>query len=231
MLSKSKIDTYEQCPRKFKYAIIDKIPPKPPSPALILGRSVHEIAENIWKEGLLKVNGDKITLDLEPSDNPTLNRHIHNLMRLERKRWELCKIKSMPKKYFFPRLVEEKIENEKLQINGIVDRVDRELDDSYSIIEIKTGKVHEFKNYKFELKFYKYLLMSKKILDNKIKRGVVIFTKTGEVKVGKLGSLGWVKRKINKVRRKIKEERFERNITTLCNYCDYKKLCLKRFGK
>lgn len=43
-LSFSRIDTLENCPRKFRYAYVDRLP-TPPSPALSFGSSVHSVLE------------------------------------------------------------------------------------------------------------------------------------------------------------------------------------------
>lgn len=38
----SKLDTYRQCPRKFKYQYVDKLPQGKPGPALVRGSRIHD---------------------------------------------------------------------------------------------------------------------------------------------------------------------------------------------
>ena len=48
-LSKSKINTFIECPRKFKYRYIDEITEES-NEYMLLGTEVHEIAEEIAME-------------------------------------------------------------------------------------------------------------------------------------------------------------------------------------
>lgn len=46
-LSPSSISTFEQCPLKYKYTRIDKMP-EPPTEATLMGNFVHEVLENFY---------------------------------------------------------------------------------------------------------------------------------------------------------------------------------------
>lgn len=46
-LSPSSISTFEQCPLKYKYTRIDKLP-EPPTEATLMGNFVHEVMENFY---------------------------------------------------------------------------------------------------------------------------------------------------------------------------------------
>jgi putative RecB family exonuclease len=46
-LSPSSISTFEQCPLKYKYTRIDKLP-EPPTEATLMGNFVHEVLENFY---------------------------------------------------------------------------------------------------------------------------------------------------------------------------------------
>ncbi len=48
-LSASSIETYVQCPLKYRFQQIDKIPPKPNNPTLIFGSVIHKVLENFHK--------------------------------------------------------------------------------------------------------------------------------------------------------------------------------------
>jgi hypothetical protein len=50
-LSFSRVDTYEQCPLRFRYAYVDKLPGQP-SPTLSWGTSLHRAIETWWSQKL-----------------------------------------------------------------------------------------------------------------------------------------------------------------------------------
>ena len=62
--SASRLAVYEQCPRKFKYKYVDKIPvPFEPSLALTRGKVIHSLLEfhgkMTLKENIQKLKEDK----------------------------------------------------------------------------------------------------------------------------------------------------------------------------
>ena len=63
-LSKSKINTFIECPRKFKYRYIDEITEEA-NKYMLLGTEVHEIAEEIAIELMEGNEIDDVFLNLE----------------------------------------------------------------------------------------------------------------------------------------------------------------------
>ena len=63
-LSKSKINTFIECPRKFKYRYIDEISEEA-NEYMLLGTEVHEIAEDIAGELMDGNEIDDVFLNLE----------------------------------------------------------------------------------------------------------------------------------------------------------------------
>ena len=77
-LSKSKINTFIECPRKFKYRYIDEITEEA-NKYMLLGTEVHEIAEEIAGELMDGNEIDDVFLNLEYDDK--LEDHIRGLER------------------------------------------------------------------------------------------------------------------------------------------------------
>ena len=230
ILNKSNISLYRKCPKAFYYAYIKKLPGRPPSKEMFVGEQVHLFARDMWDKNFLKVVNDEVILDYtHPHDE--VNRHIKNIVEIENKRWKLCKEKSNPEHYFFPVLVEKKIVLPELNIDGIVDRVSLELDDEYSLVEMKTGRAIMNGGLMFELNFYKYLVDSSRILDKRIKRGIIYFTSTNEVICKKLKEPWQIKKMVKTITEKIDSNIFPMNVTPLCSWCDYKEICLSKYYK
>lgn len=74
MQSPSSINTYKQCPRKYYYSYIEKLPTKP-NIHLVLGTIVHETLEEFFSH-LVQVNGDLAN---------TLQFHVLNILK---QRWD-----------------------------------------------------------------------------------------------------------------------------------------------
>ena len=63
-LSKSKINTFIECPRKFKYRYIDEITEEA-NKYMLLGTEVHEIAEEIAIELMEGSEIEEVFLNIE----------------------------------------------------------------------------------------------------------------------------------------------------------------------
>ena len=72
-LSKSKINTFIECPRKFKYRYIDEITEEA-NEFMVFGTTVHEIAEEIAIELMEGNEIDDVFLNIEYEDK--LEDHI-----------------------------------------------------------------------------------------------------------------------------------------------------------
>jgi len=56
--SYSKIGTFQQCPLKYKFQYIDKVPvDQAPSPAIERGLAAHKFAEDYFTSGILQITG------------------------------------------------------------------------------------------------------------------------------------------------------------------------------
>lgn len=209
-LSKSKINLYLECPRKFYYKEILKLE-EPITPQIERGKNIHEFCEKFWKE-------EKWKFFLEENVNldEIVDEGIRNFILIEKERMKKYK------KNFVPILVESKIETE--EYSAIIDRLDKDDYDNYEIIEIKTGKFH--RKYISELYFYKFLLENFTIYKN-IKKGKIFLLDENKVievifDKNKLNSILEV---VDFVKKRINENFYPPNFTYLCEYCYFKNRC------
>ena len=110
-LSKSKINTFIECPRKFKYRYIDDITEEA-NKYMLLGTEVHEIAEEIAGELMDGNEIDDVFLNLEYDEK--LEDHIRGLEKF---------FKDIYSNAYEIFSVEEYIVDEDNDLNGIVDIV------------------------------------------------------------------------------------------------------------
>ena len=138
-LSKSKINTFIECPRKFKYRYIDEITEEA-NKYMLLGTEVHEIAEEIARELLDGNEIDDVFLNLEYDEK--LGDHIRGLEKF---------FKDIYSNGYEIFSVEEYIVDEESNMNGIVDIVIKNSRDELIIFDYKTGKPRNIDKYKLEL--------------------------------------------------------------------------------
>ncbi|MEM0144038.1 MAG: PD-(D/E)XK nuclease family protein [Candidatus Parvarchaeum sp.] len=134
--SYTKIATYKDCALKFKYAYIDNIKPLPSS-ATIRGEFMHKILENIGVDvsyEKMEYVTDNIQLpqdlDIKQAQNAlesikkwfTLER-FHNIVAVEK---------------FFELNIGDYV------LVGKIDRIDRLFDNTYEVIDYKTGHTNNY---------------------------------------------------------------------------------------
>ena len=143
-LSYSSIDTYETCPAKFKFAYEDRLP-RHPSPALSFGDSLHRALQCFHnrpvpvppaREELLEMLDAVWVSDgyRDASEERTYRDHARQvLMQYHLENAE---------RYRIPVALEFRftIEIEGVQVNGMIDRMDRLPGGGYEIIDYKTNR-------------------------------------------------------------------------------------------
>ena len=225
LLSKSRILTFLQCPKKFYYTQIEKLPIKE-NIWIIRGGNFHKFAELFWKD--VKVEGNQLILpEIPDMMDDYVDNAIKNFINNEKKRWETClKRTDNPKKYFFPVMLEKKVVNEKLQIDGIVDRVDQNQDGSFVIIEYKVQHPRRSWKLLFELSFYKYLIeQTHKDFEGKINTGVVYFPTHNDFWLINNLNVDGIEKTIEDIKSSIIENRFEGKVWSQCANCQFQSKC------
>ena len=227
-LSKSKINTFIECPRKFKYRYIDEITEEA-NKYMLLGTEVHEIAEEIAIELMEGNEIDDVFLNLEYDEK--LEDHIRGL-----------------EKFFYEIFsVEEYIVDDKSNMNGIVDVVIKNSKDELIIFDYKTGKPRNIDKYKLELCVYKILLESKYLDLNVVSAGIY-FTSSAAYRIANFGShsgdyfksqskedindgdFDYVETIVDNLYETIDRNYFKKEKGFLCRYCFYKDMCDGDFG-
>ena len=151
-LSPSKIQTYEDCPLKFKFQYVLRVP-TPPKTYFGMGTAIHAVAENLTKmqkDG--KESTEKLAFEI-------LNKRWDTTSyRNQRTKENQDKVKSkeMVKTYMeweknnpnTPVDVESKfqIKINDAVISGMIDRVEQTPEGEYEVIDFKTGYAYKNKN-------------------------------------------------------------------------------------
>ncbi len=235
-VSVSSLDTYESCPRKYKFQQIDRLPRKSWE-HLDVGNYVHEVLEHFHKE-----------LNADASQQPEAL-----LKRLAKSTWEKFekkisvegqeKSKGLLKSYLahinstgWPTVLatEDRFSiqiNENLLIRGVVDRIDRD-GDNYIILDYKTGQSKYLD--KFQLQVYGMHLKNM-VPDLKEYEGVYLVLPEGPKKLSykiTLDDVEEAKADIIKTAEQIASDRtWAPKPTFLCKYCDYIDACPDAWGK
>ena len=234
-LSKSKINTFIECPRKFKYRYIDEITEES-NEYMLLGTEVHEIAEEIAMELMEGNEIEDVFLNLEYDDK--LEDHIQGLEKF---------FKDIYSNGYEIFSVEEYIVDDGSNMNGIVDIVIKNKESNELIIfDYKTGKPRNIDKYKLELCVYKILLESKYPELNVVSAGIY-FTGSAAYRIANFGSLSgdyfksqskediddgdfdYVDAVVDNLYGTIDRNYYIRKKGFMCRYCFYKDMCDKDF--
>ena len=234
-LSKSKINTFIECPRKFKYRYIDEITEEA-NKYMLLGTEVHEIAEEIAIELMEGNEIDDVFLNLEYDEK--LEDHIRGLEKF---------FKDIYSNGYEIFSVEEYIVDDKSNMNGIVDVVIKNSKDELIIFDYKTVKPRNIDKYKLELCVYKILLESKYLDLNVVSAGIY-FTSSAAYRIANFGShsgdyfksqskediddgdFDYVDAIVDNLYETIDRNYFKKEKGFLCRYCFYKEMCDEDFG-
>lgn len=158
-ISKSKINTFVDCRRRFQYVYVDKKEEKTNKYAQV-GLDVHSYAEEIGrqlkeKENITEQDILDIAQELYPDSDEELqtDEHAQGVIK-----FFIDVLLNSNYKIFD---VEQYIYDEKHNINGIVDVVLEDKDTGeLIIIDYKTSKVKPITNFRMELCMYRILLES-----------------------------------------------------------------------
>lgn len=225
-LSKSQINTYLQCPLKWKFLYIDKFPSFS-SPQQNRGKQIHEKIENFYKNiNVVKEEG-KPVIKLKSEDDD-----LKNFVELERNRIISCVNEKgeYDKTYFEPVFQELRLANKELMLRGIIDAVYIHPKDKKAIvIDWKTGKFNKrnLNDYRFELAVYKELLEKDKKLDVEVGYWGIFFTDANKLFFEKVEQkyINKMYKTIEKVRKGIEEKNYIPKPNFFCRWCQFADKC------
>ena len=220
LLSKSQMNTYLQCPMKWKYQYIDKRKSKG-SPAMWRGIKVHSNIEKFYNN--IEIKDGKIVPKTDLGE-------LGKFMDFEQRRIQNCinEKGEVDLKYFNPVAQEMKLVNQDLKIQGYIDAVYRHYkDDGIIVLDWKTGKYRpdSFSSYRFELAVYAELYRLETGVTPKY--WAIYFVDAGKLffEEVKSVSIKAMYRKVQKVRDGIESQDYTCKPGILCNWCDFNGEC------
>jgi ATP-dependent helicase/DNAse subunit B len=229
-VSASALKTYEQCPRKYFYTYIEKLPKKK-WPHAELGDFVHnsleefhnhlkdnEVHELEWGPLLGGICRSQLKeMNLTSEQKLTAKKMLDTYLRVLR-------ASGLPKVLFNEKAFTLEIPDD-IIIRGYIDRVDED-GDSFHIIDYKSGKSKYLDE--FQLTVYALAMMSEHPQINKI-RGSYLVLGEGCKSIPYTISRTDAERCSDKIRKESDKIRSDQTWATkptrLCSYCDFEQAC------
>ncbi len=243
-VSYSQLNTYEDCPKKYKYAYILRVPSKPHA-SLSFGTTIHNTLKDFYtlhreaKEGLEGIVGlpDQQKL-LELYNTHWVPRGYDSKAHEEkRKKSGERMLKSYYKNLYSenqrPYRLEESfsVHVDDSVFVGKIDRIDI-VDDSkekmeVEIVDYKTGKVKNKANIKKDLQLPLYALFAEEKLGLKVVGAKYVFVEHSEVVEVDVSEekKNEARDRVVEIIEKIRKQNFAPTPGYLCKYCDYNTVC------
>lgn len=229
-LSASSAKTYEQCPAKYAYTYIHKLPKKH-WPHLILGTFCHAVLEQFHKEWILNKN-----LELSPLMGISFAEQRNNYKSMSPDQLE--EAKEMLQEYLFSMekngmpntlFVEESFQFTvgKYLLRGFMDRLDVDRDGIFHILDYKTSKSEKWLD-DFQLLVYGMALKEKYPNLERFRGSYILLRKNSKLITTEftLQDISKCERKILDFGQRIEEEqKWEKRPSQLCNWCDFYDPC------
>ncbi len=231
-LSYSAIEAFEECPLKYKYGHILKIP-TPPSHALTFGTTIHNTLKDFHTSLSM---GNKLTLDdlyemYENNWDPAgYIDQVHREKQFEHGKKLL--------KEYYKKNIDSNIKPEALEkwfnlriggikFNGRIDRIDSLAGGKVEIIDYKTGSAKNQKDVDKNDQLSFYALGATEFLGLKPEKLSLYFLETNEKFTTKRTpkQLAEVKNKIVETIKEISKGEFKATPGRHCEYCPYNEIC------
>jgi DNA helicase-2/ATP-dependent DNA helicase PcrA len=241
-VSYSQLTTYEDCPKKYKYSYVLKVPSKPHA-SLSFGTTIHNTLKDFYSllkdskeglEGIVEQPDLKKLLDLY--DMHWISQGYDSKAHEEKRKQSGEKMLEQ----FFKDLYSTKQKPYRLEESfsvhvgdsvfvGKIDRIDMvdEKKKTVEIVDYKTGKVKNEANIKKDLQLPLYALFAEEKLGLNVVAAKYIFVEHGEVVEVDVSEdrKKEAREKIVDIIDSIKEKNFAATPGYLCRYCDYNTVC------
>jgi putative RecB family exonuclease len=238
-ISYSALDTYQNCSLKYKFQNVDKIK-EPKSKEAVFGTLLHSTMKFIHTPSLLQPkleealdyfsrnwNADVFENELE--ERAAFSQGVAMIQDYYKKNNPAdFNIVDLESRF----AIEIGPEDKKHIVSGIIDRIDK-TEDGFEIIDYKTTKKmpsQEKVDNDLQLSVYLNAFLSRypKEIDNLNKIKVSLYYLKHGVKLSSIRTLEQLKnadKLFLEVITAIEEEKFEPNVSPLCDWCGYQKIC------
>lgn len=238
-ISYSAFDTYSNCPLKYKYQAIDKIK-APKSKEAVFGSVVHETMKFIHTPGILSPTLEQAmehfssfwnpaVFESEEEERAAFSQGVKIIQDYYKKNNPAdSNIVGLESRFQF----EIGPENNRHQVSGIIDRIDK-ADEGYEIIDYKTTKkmpTQEKVENDIQLSVYLKAFLSQypKEIENLKRIKVSLYFLKHGVKLSAARTKEQLKASEDMFLETIEEigkGKFKPNVTPLCDWCGYQKIC------
>lgn len=193
-LSASRAKDFKQCPLKFRYAVVDRIP-QPPTVATIKGTLVHAVLEHLFElpqpertmtaafglitptwESLAQKHNDYLQVVEDDSSVRQLNADAQALLQSYFSLEQPQNLRPTACESF----VEAQLDSG-LRLRGIIDRIEHSPAGKIRVIDYKTGKAPSSRfvdEALFQMRFYALMLQAEERLPDRMQ---LLYLKSGQV--------------------------------------------------
>jgi RecB family exonuclease len=234
-LSFSRIESYANCPRKFRYSYVDKLPGKP-GPHLSFGTSIHNALEAFYDRKLPECPSEEELLrflydgwesagfaHLPREEQLSFYRHAQRCLRRYHQR--------VADRYRLPVATEAWFElpiGYEATVVGSIDRVDVDDDGRFHVVDYKTNrKVKDRARVAGSLQLSLYALACRHLYGALPATVSLDFVVAGVEVVATLDELDLdgARQAVLDTAAAVRAERFEPRPNPLCDWCDFRDLC------
>ncbi len=234
-LSFSRIDSYRNCPRRFRYDYIDRLP-RVPSPHLSFGSSIHRALEAFYdrklpdcptEEELLGLLYDSWETtgfrELPREEQIGFYRHAQDVLRrFHRRAAPTYRLPAATEAWFELPIGYEAV------VVGSIDRIDADDDGALHVIDYKTNrKAKDRARVAGSLQLAIYALACRHLFGRLPATVSLDFVVPGvevRVELDEL-DLDATRETILETAQAVREERFEPTPNRLCDWCDHRAIC------
>ena len=233
-LSVSKVKTFDQCKRKYKYSYIEKLPHKEWD-FQVFGSFLHEVLEIF--HGTLKKNGSSDYIDVMNNAFSDACKSWKKKLSVKQKQdgFKIMQtyINQMYASEVLPKIIDVEKPfyidlNGKVMLNGFIDRVQKDNDGIIHVADYKTTKNKKYLKDFFQLNTYAYALMTEDKKIEKVRTSFILLRHNMELitkEYNRKQALS-VGKKFLEYADKIDSEKVWRpSPQFLCKYCDYLDHC------